>query len=51
MFNTVAILEFNMAGTDIQNNDLTGFLHPENWQLTGGSAFLSALISKLYATR
>ena len=43
-----------MAGVpapDIKNNDLTGFLYLENWWLTGGSAFLSALISKLYAIR
>ena len=48
---TVAILEFNMAGSGYSKQ--WSYLISLPWKLavTRGSAFLSALISKLYATR
>jgi len=47
MLTTTAILEFNMADPEVQTNDFTGFLDPENVGVGTEITFLSALVSKL----
>ena len=41
----MAILESNMADTEVQTNDLAGFLDPENVGIGTGITFLYALVS------